>query len=336
MSYSSLRDNYIANLLNDDVSDEDDSELSLCHLAPETTTNSRLCTPVKNPDCIPDYTDHDSSYVLTEISPMKSCSMVQNHSNAVKPVEEDRNICGNTSITDPNLPFAYQIDCESSPTSVNVPSNSSSYSNIITCNNEIVIEYLVSDMDSSPTADGNGQDLDVPFNNFRLHKNNNTVLHNVLSVDKEPTNIKPDGRGKSTPPTKVDRDIIKEHVESFNPVIAHYRREHAPLFAHYFMCIRLGSSIMLWDRVSQHLSELNCVPDETMRIPLYLVCTTFCSLGASDVETMRRIRFELLRSLSLTIFYPFLQQHQISDAACKRKVKLELNSTFASNQPFPP
>ncbi|KAG8298497.1 hypothetical protein J6590_013674 [Homalodisca vitripennis] len=37
----------------------------------------------------------------------------------------------------------------------------------------------------------------------------------------------------------------------------------------------------------QHRSALNCVPDETMRIPLHLDCTTFCSLVVSYVETMR-------------------------------------------------
>ena len=37
-----------------------------------------------------------------------------------------------------------------------------------------------------------------------------------------------DGRGKSVPPNKIDRDVIKNHINSYNPVVSHYRREHAP------------------------------------------------------------------------------------------------------------
>lgn len=59
-------------------------------------------------------------------------------------------------------------------------------------------------------------------------KNNDTVLHNVLNNT---------GDGSITPPTdmrgakshvKIEKEIIKEHIESFNPSISHYRREHAP------------------------------------------------------------------------------------------------------------
>ena len=38
---------------------------------------------------------------------------------------------------------------------------------------------------------------------------------------------KPDGRrhGKHL---KVDRTVLRSHVETFGPCISHYRREHAP------------------------------------------------------------------------------------------------------------
>lgn len=37
-----------------------------------------------------------------------------------------------------------------------------------------------------------------------------------------------DGRGKASPPNKIDRTKISKHIESFNPTISHYRREHSP------------------------------------------------------------------------------------------------------------
>lgn len=35
-------------------------------------------------------------------------------------------------------------------------------------------------------------------------------------------------RGSASSSKKIDRAIIREHIESFNPSISHYRREHAP------------------------------------------------------------------------------------------------------------
>ncbi|KAG8303300.1 hypothetical protein J6590_013568 [Homalodisca vitripennis] len=49
----------------------------------------------------------------------------------------------------------------------------------------------------------------------------------------------------------------------------------------------LGCFTVLLYRDSQCRNVLNCSPDQTMRIPLHIDCTTFCSLGISDVKTMR-------------------------------------------------
>lgn len=57
-------------------------------------------------------------------------------------------------------------------------------------------------------------------------KNNDRVVRNVVSN----SNVSPpmDRRGKHEPTNKVNRKVIEDHIESFGPVISHYRREHAP------------------------------------------------------------------------------------------------------------
>ena len=64
-------------------------------------------------------------------------------------------------------------------------------------------------------------------------KENNSVIYDTLtSVDKDTmtgmTSCSTDKRGKHPNPKKIDRSIIINHIESYNPSIAHYRREHAP------------------------------------------------------------------------------------------------------------
>jgi len=38
-----------------------------------------------------------------------------------------------------------------------------------------------------------------------------------------------DRRGQNAPPNKSDHDLISEHIQSYHPLLSHYRREHAPL-----------------------------------------------------------------------------------------------------------
>lgn len=54
---------------------------------------------------------------------------------------------------------------------------------------------------------------------------NDKVLYNALNEDE---NIG-DRRGKHPNKTFIDRDVIIQHIDSYNPTISHYRREHAPL-----------------------------------------------------------------------------------------------------------
>lgn len=57
-------------------------------------------------------------------------------------------------------------------------------------------------------------------------KSNDKILQNLCKE----TNISPssDKRKGREPKNKLDHTVIQKHIESFEPTIAHYRREHAP------------------------------------------------------------------------------------------------------------
>ncbi|KAG8268964.1 hypothetical protein J6590_011575 [Homalodisca vitripennis] len=88
--------------------------------------------------------------------------------------------------------------------------------------------------------------------------------------------------------------------------LSHHQISDAPLKR------RFGCSTVFSDRVSQHRRALICTPDETLRIPLQLECTTFCSLCVSDVETMRGVSWELL-CYSLSTIFRSLMTNMIPD-----------------------
>ncbi|XP_061737270.1 uncharacterized protein LOC133539160 isoform X2 [Nerophis ophidion] len=54
------------------------------------------------------------------------------------------------------------------------------------------------------------------------------VKAKVMSPDKaiSPTT---EGRGHHEPPNKIDRSVIREHINSYHPVVSHYKVTHAPL-----------------------------------------------------------------------------------------------------------
>ncbi|CAH0755012.1 unnamed protein product [Bemisia tabaci] len=60
---------------------------------------------------------------------------------------------------------------------------------------------------------------------------NDRYVHDILVPTTPKGVIQPkvkDNRGKISPPNKVPSELIAAHVESYNPSISHYRREHAP------------------------------------------------------------------------------------------------------------
>ena len=58
---------------------------------------------------------------------------------------------------------------------------------------------------------------------------NDSIIRSAINgVDIGSVVPRPDMRGKGNSKKKIDQTIIVDHIESFNPVISHYRRKHAP------------------------------------------------------------------------------------------------------------
>ncbi|KAF2883581.1 hypothetical protein ILUMI_22599 [Ignelater luminosus] len=60
-------------------------------------------------------------------------------------------------------------------------------------------------------------------------KNNDRVIRGVL-IQSDTSNLKAEKsrQGKHSPPNKIDRAVIRQHTETFQPSVSHYRREQAP------------------------------------------------------------------------------------------------------------
>lgn len=56
---------------------------------------------------------------------------------------------------------------------------------------------------------------------------NDRIVRDAVNKTNGKVTAKPNKQGKHSK-TKFDRNLIVEHIESFRPTIAHYRREHAP------------------------------------------------------------------------------------------------------------
>lgn len=61
-----------------------------------------------------------------------------------------------------------------------------------------------------------------------FHPANDRILKSVRDTDSTCITPKKDMRGRHPNKSKIDTNLIKEHIRSFRPVISHYRREHAP------------------------------------------------------------------------------------------------------------
>lgn len=96
-----------------------------------------------------------------------------------------------------------------------------------------------------------------------FNRNNDLILTTCLDTEKDT-----DKRGKHTKKPAFNRDLLNQHVESFNPSAPHYRREHAPNrrylpndininFMYKDFCSKNPESKLSYDLYRSHLKSMN-------------------------------------------------------------------------------
>lgn len=114
-----------------------------------------------------------------------------------------------------------------------------------------------------------------------FHKNNDRLLHDVLSrTPKNSLQAISNKRGKTPNKYKIDDNIINEHIDSFNPTVSHYRREHAP--NRLYLPSDVSVTLMYEDFKSKF-------PDIKVSYDSYRVCVkqkniSFAKLGQEECE----------------------------------------------------
>ena len=112
----------------------------------------------------------------------------------------------------------------------------------------------------------------------------NDKIITVTLAGAAPDNISPgkDQRGKHSPPhklTETNLNLIKSHINSFNPAVSHYRREHAPL--RKYLPSELTIKQMYDDFNVRHPGLACC---ETYRQILTSMNISFAKLGEEECE----------------------------------------------------
>ena len=110
--------------------------------------------------------------------------------------------------------------------------------------------------------------------------NNDQAIKQTLSVEPGVLSVPKDGRGRHSSHRKVDTTLIKKHIESFNPAIPHYRREHAPY--RRYLPSDLNISKMHKDYLEKHETEQ--VGRETYRKVVKQSNISFTPLGNEECE----------------------------------------------------
>ncbi|CAH1109540.1 unnamed protein product [Psylliodes chrysocephalus] len=94
-----------------------------------------------------------------------------------------------------------------------------------------------------------------------LTKNDRFVRHVLNKSKNAGLTPNPNKRGKKEK-VKIDRDIIINHIESFQPTIAHYRREHAPPREDTYRVILPFSKCMTILRLNIHIASVHTICTE--------------------------------------------------------------------------
>lgn len=115
-----------------------------------------------------------------------------------------------------------------------------------------------------------------------FHKNNDRLLHDVLSkTPKHALQAIENKRGKTPNKYKIDANIINEHINSFNPTVSHYRREHAP--NRLYLPSDVSITLMYEDFKSK-FPDLK-VSYDSYRVRVKEKNISFAKLGQEECET---------------------------------------------------
>ncbi|CAG9814598.1 unnamed protein product [Phaedon cochleariae] len=113
------------------------------------------------------------------------------------------------------------------------------------------------------------------------NRKNDRAITNVINKENYATSGQ-DKRGKHPKTPKTDRSVIKTHIESFEPTISHYKREHAP--NKRYLASDINITNMHKDFMAKH-------PDIKCSYELYRKCVSkdcnipFTKLGHEECET---------------------------------------------------
>ena len=92
---------------------------------------------------------------------------------------------------------------------------------------------------------------------------------------------KDDGRGKHSTEKTVDKHRIRKHVETFNPGVSHYRREHAP----NKLCLPSDISIkMMWKNYEEKYPNFYCSYNVYRSVVSKEMNISFTKLGVEQCE----------------------------------------------------
>ncbi|XP_072162574.1 uncharacterized protein [Bemisia tabaci] len=117
---------------------------------------------------------------------------------------------------------------------------------------------------------------------------NDRFVHDTLKVQDKST-ILPvfnDGRGKAPSVKRSPWELVDEHIESFHPVISHYRREHAPNMR--YLPSDISISIMHADWKQKYPNTPICY--ETYRRQVKKKRISFAKLGLEECESCEEFK----------------------------------------------
>ena len=129
---------------------------------------------------------------------------------------------------------------------------------------------------------GQAQDVCKTFylTTIGYHPKNDRLIQTVIG-NSTPSSLTPsqERRGKQTPPNTFNMAPIHEHIESFNPTISHYRREHAPM--RRYLPSDITVKLLYTDFKEKH--NIKC-SDETYRKEVKLKNISYAKLGEEQCE----------------------------------------------------